>query len=168
MPIYEYKNFKTGQIVEKIFSHKERPDQIKNNVTGETAYLIISKPAKMASQWADWQRGLDSHGQYDKELGQTVYGERHRDELLEAKGWVRESDLPKNWVADKMEQQMNYNEHQDKRSDELFGLMQKHGVDKPQEATQGSMAAMEAVWDEWMPAKETLAGEYDKTELKDF
>ena len=142
MPIYEYKNFKTGQIVEKIYSHKERPDQLKNELTGEVAFLIISKPAKMASQWADWQRGLDSHGKYDPALGQTIYGETHRDEVLEARGLVRESDLPTNWVADRMEKQANYEAHQDKRSDELFDLMQKHGVDKPQEATAGSMAAL--------------------------
>ena len=152
MPLYEYKNA-DGVIVEHLCSYKDRPESLFDPDTGEEFKLMISRPNLMASNLADWQRGLSGFGEYDRNLKTVVYGEKHRDEILQKRNLVRESDLPKHYAADRAEQCAAVNEAQDKKSDEFFNRMKHYGLDKPGEGNANErIKATEAFWAEQVPA----------------
>ena len=145
MPLYEYKNA-DGVIVEHLCSYKDRPESLFDPDTGEEFKLMISRPNLMASNLADWQRGLSGFGEYDRNLKTVVYGEKHRDEILQKRNLVRESDSQKNFRA-------AINEAQDKKSDEFFNRMKHYGLDKPGEGNANErIKATEAFWAEQVPS----------------
>lgn len=153
MPLYEYKNAETGIIVEYISSFKDRPDSLFDQETGEEFKLMISRPNLMASNLSDWQRGLSSFGEYDRNLNTVVYGEQHRDEILQKRNLVRESDLPKHYALDAAEKAAGENERLDRESDKFFAGMKKLGLHKAGDSNpQERLRATEKFWAEQVPS----------------
>ena len=126
----------------------------------------MSAFAYTPNAWAcEWRRGLDGGSTYDPVLREHIYSEKHRDEILAAKNLVRESDLPKGWVEDKMAQKVRYDEWMDNRSDKFKNLCEEHNIDA--DNPESCADAIAHVYDEWMPAQGILNGEFDKT-AEDF
>jgi hypothetical protein len=128
--IYEYKGEETGRLAEWIGPYKDRPTALFDPETGERFVLKLSAPNLLKSNLADWQRGLSGFGEFDRNLGQVVYGEKHRDEILKARNLVRESDMGKHWVRDTHEKGMARNDELDKQSDKFFETMKDFDLDK--------------------------------------
>lgn len=61
----------------------------------------ITMPAKTADAWnGRWNEGLRGSGTWDPALRTTIYSEKHRDQVLESKGLIRESDLRPGFIED--------------------------------------------------------------------
>jgi len=131
---------------------KDRPTALFDPATGERFVLKLSAPNLLKSNLADWQRGLSGFGEFDRNLGQVVYGEKHRDEILKARNLVRESDLPKHWVRDTHEKGMARNEELDAQSDKFFNTMKEMGLDKQGDDTGDRIKRTEKFWDTVAPA----------------
>tara|TARA_R100001463_G_scaffold40367_1_gene85699 strand:- start:4034 stop:4552 length:519 start_codon:yes stop_codon:yes gene_type:complete len=156
MPIYAFKGTETGRVTEWFGSYKDKPEALYDPDTGEKFEPQLSAPNLLNSNLADWQRGLSGFGDYDRHLGQVVYGEKHRDEILKARNLVRESDMPKNWVADTHEKGMANNAKLDKESDEFFDAMKEYGLDKQGEDTGDRLKRTEKFWDTVAPAGDIM------------
>jgi hypothetical protein len=158
MPIYEFKGRETGRIFEWIGSHSERPTKLYDPDTGEEFVLKLSAPNLQKSNLASWQEGLSHQTYYDRNLKQTIYGEAHKERVLKARGLVRERDLPKNWVIDKMEAQQKAQAKADAESDHFFKKMVEYNLDKPEKdgSANERIKATEAFWSDVAPAKKVL------------
>jgi hypothetical protein len=152
MPIYEFRGIETGRIYEWVGRYEEKPRMLYDPETEEEFRPIVSRPSLLKSNLSDWQRGLSGAGQHDKALNQVVYGERHRDEILQRRGLVREQDLPKHWVEDAKDQQMKQNEQLDKDADKFFDNMKKFGLDKQGSDTVDRVKRTEQFWSEQVPS----------------
>lgn len=152
MPLYEYRGKETGRIAEWLGPYKDKPKKLYDPDTGEEFVPKLSSPNLLKSNLADWQRGLSGFGEFDRNLGQVVYGEKHRDEILKARNLVRESDLPKHWVRDTHEKGMARNAELDEQSDKFFETMKDFDLDKQGEDTGDRLKRTEKFWDTVAPA----------------
>lgn len=158
MPLFEYKGRETGRICEWIGPYSQRPSKLYDPETGEEFVLKLSAPNLQKSNLASWQEGLSHQTYYDRNLKQTIYGEAHKERVLKARGLVRESDLPKNWVADRMASQLERQEIADKESDHFFEKMKEYNLDKPEKdgCANTRVKATEEFWSDISPAKPTI------------
>jgi len=152
MPLYTYVVQETNEEFEKLFKWPPPARLIHPNGT-VALRLGVELTARMSQSWT--VEGVTSiggiHGAYDPGLGQRVYSEKQRDKILDAKGFVRESDLPKHFVADREDAANAANKKQANRADELWDLMIEHKCDKDATTTTDGL---EAVWDSFTPAKD--------------
>tara|TARA_R110002020_G_scaffold5598_1_gene23100 strand:- start:3801 stop:4307 length:507 start_codon:yes stop_codon:yes gene_type:complete len=158
MPIYEFRGRETGRVHEWIGPFSERPSKLYDPDTGEEFILKLSAPNLCKSNLSSWQEGLSHQTYYDRNLKQTIYGEAHKERVLKARGLVRESDLPKNWVADRMASQLEQQEKADKESDHFFEKMKEYNLDKPEKdgCANTRVKATEEFWSDITPAKPTI------------
>lgn len=158
MPLFEYKGRETGRICEWIGPYSQRPSKLYDPETGEEFVLKLSAPNLQKSNLSSWQEGLSHQTYYDRNLKQTIYGEAHKERVLKARGLVRESDLPKNWVADRMASQLERQEIADKESDHFFEKMKEYNLDKPEKdgCANTRVKATEEFWSDISPAKPTI------------
>ena len=164
MPIYEYQT-EDGEVIEHICSYKDKPKYLVSN-KGRRALPIMSGIAYTPNSWGvEWRRGMTGGASYDPYLGATIYSEKHRDEILRQRGLVRESDLPKGWIDDQNEKKVKFDEWQDERADQFQNLLDEHNVDA--DNPEACHDAIVHVYEEWMPSKPALDGEFSKT-INDF
>ena len=158
MPLYEFRGRDTGRICEWIGPYSQRPSKLYDPDTGEEFVLKLSAPNLQKSNLSSWQEGLSHQTYYDRNLKQNIYGEAHKERVLKARGLVRESDMPKNWAADKMVSQTEAQEKADKESDHFFEKMVEYDLDKPDRdgCANTRIKATEAFWADVTPAKKTL------------
>jgi hypothetical protein len=151
MPLFEFKSTKTGEIREWIGSYKNRPEVLYDPDTGEAFKLKMSCPNLITSNLSSWTEGLSHTTYYDKNLQTTIYGEAHKERVLTARGLVREKDLPKNFIADKMEANLVEQKIQDDESNRFFDNMKEFGLDKQGENTGERIKAQEKFWEKQLP-----------------
>lgn len=88
----------------------------------------ISLPAKTPGMWGtDWRHGLSSEGKFDSALGKTIYSEKHRDKVLESKGLIRESDLPKDFIENSQSKISERIAEQDKLAESYSKVLAETG-----------------------------------------
>jgi len=158
MPIYEFRGTKTGRIFEWLGKHTERPETMVDPDTGEIFVLKMSAPNLIGSNLNSWTEGLSHTTYYDRSLKTHILGPKHKDEVLKARGLVRERDLPKNWVADKMDAQQKAQAKADAESDHFFNKMIEYNLDKPDKdgSANERIKATEAFWNDVAPANKVL------------
>jgi len=152
MPIFEYRGIDTGRIYEWLGPYKDRPESFYDPDNGEEFKLMLSAPNLLKSNLSDWQRGLSGAGAHDRNLNCTVYGEKHRDEILKTRGLVRESDLPKHYIEDKMTENERITKKLDDESDVFFERMQNLGLDKQGHDTLDRTRRTEEFWRQQVPS----------------
>lgn len=160
MPLYEFLT-ESGEVIEEIFPHDKRPDFLKNPVTGEVAMFKISGHAYTPNAWGvDWRRGVKGSGRFDRGLGMTVYSDKHVDEELAKRGWVRESQVGALTVERANSAYEEDATHQNKRADEFAALNAKYGVDINNiEINPDTLKRTEMVMNEFLPAHVALSEE---------
>jgi hypothetical protein len=151
MPLYEYQGVETGRSFEMICSYKDRPEKMFDPATGEEFRLKLSAPHFSKSNLNSWADGLSHKTYYDPKLGQTIYGEAHKEQVLKARGLVRESDLPKGFIEAKMEDTLRAQEQADRESDQFVERLKHYGLDKQGEDTGARIQATEQFWAEQVP-----------------
>lgn len=152
MPLFEFKCYQCGAKVEHLMRYEESETaEVLCVPCSMVMVKMIPMIAKTTGLWnSGWQAGLSNHGTYDKGLGMKIYSEHQRDAVLKSKGLIRASDLgDKHFLEDKIEAF-------DSDRDEHIKL-----EDKLQEAAKKYDGDQERVYDEVMPAKAILNGEFD-------
>ena len=104
MPIYEYRVYNqdgttTNQIIEHLCKISEKPERLVAE-DGRYALPIVSVVAKTPGAWhGNWSEGM-SHTMYSKALGKRVANVYEENKEMNRRGFVNETDLGKNFVAD--------------------------------------------------------------------
>jgi len=149
MPLYIFKCTGCPNEIEELMKFDERDLFIQKNCCGNChsdLMIGVTMPAKMAEQWAGWQEGLASN-MFSKSLGRRVVNQRQEAEIAKSMGFVPLSDLPKDFVENKVSAQKDEDEHFDKMNNAYQEKLKEGG------GTYG--AAIRAV-EELMPAKQML------------
>jgi hypothetical protein len=111
MPIYEYRihtpdGIATDSVIEHICSWKNKPAKLVHP-DGSFALPLVSMPAKTPGGWhGNWSEGLSSNT-YSQALGRPVANKWEEAKAMRAKGFIAESDLGKDWVANTQEKLAN-------------------------------------------------------------
>lgn len=161
MPIYCFRT-PSGETIEHICRVSEKPEYLIDRATGERAYPIISGIAHTPSSWgSEWRRGLSGSAKYDAGLGTMIYDEKQRDALLAARGWIRESDLPKHYVDDQLEAKQQEADALRKEDEYAESVLAELGIDESVEftPTNNNLKAAERFWEAVMPADKALSEE---------
>lgn len=153
MPIYNWKCIQCGKQKELLMKWEESNT---SEVICTACSLVMKKQvplvAKTAGLWnGGWQEGLSNHGKFDAGLGCKIYSEKQRDDILSAKGLTRVTDLGgENFLDDKIASFDALKTKQDKLDTDMKAARIKYGDD------------YEKIYDEVMPGKAILAGEFDE------
>ena len=131
MPIYEYKCPQCGGY-EELFLHMR--DCSKEIVCKNCTIVMKKLPsvvAKTASLWNDsWNSGLSGQGVFSHALGKKVHSKREEAKILEAKGFVSESDLAPHWWEDQQAKKLEKIKEQDRLTDTYNSKVAEYGGDK--------------------------------------
>lgn len=107
MPIYEYRVYTldgtpTDEIIEHICSWNKKPKRLSCS-DGRYAVPMMSIPAKTPGLWHDgWSNGLDG-GEFSYALGRKVANKTEEAREMKRRGFIPESDLGKDFVANTQE-----------------------------------------------------------------
>jgi hypothetical protein len=77
-----------------------------------------------------WNAGLEGQGIYSHALGKKVHSKREEAKILEAKGFVSESDLAPHWWEDQQAKKMEKIKEQDRLTDTYNSKVTEYGGDK--------------------------------------
>ena len=112
MPLYDYRIYTadgvaTDETFEKFFKSRNNvPDKLVHS-DGSYALKIPSLPAKTPGLWhAGWSNGLDG-GEWSVALGKKVANKHEEAKEMKRRGFIPESDLGHNFVADTQEKLAN-------------------------------------------------------------
>ncbi len=150
MPIYQWRCARDGFADEHIMSY-ERSNQVEVICPhcGDAMIKQISMPAKTPTAWnGGWTDGL-SHTMYSKALGRKVANRREEEKILNANGFVSESDLGEGWF----EKRQSKIRERERKADEKAELYQQVLAD-----TGDEMKAVTTAF----PAHEALDGTLDE------
>lgn len=81
MPLYRYQ-CRAGHTIEELRKFNHRLDDIKCDICGQPATIVVTMPAKTAWQWGDtrWD------GYHDRGLGITYRDKSHRERVMAERG----------------------------------------------------------------------------------
>jgi len=131
MPIYEYKCPQCGGY-EELFLHMR--DCSKEIVCKSCTIVMKKLPpllAKTSTLWnGGWNAGLEGQGFHSHALGKKVHSKREEAKILEAKGFVSESDLAPHWWEDQQAKKLDKLKEQDKLTDTYNSKVTEYGGDK--------------------------------------
>jgi putative FmdB family regulatory protein len=152
MPCYGYRCEECRKDRDKILSYKRMKTEPQTcTVCGSTLRKLVDMPAKTKTLWNDgWTEGLSGNGYFSQALGKQVPNRRYEDKVMNQKGFVRESDLGKNWIEEKSNALMEQDKLQQKLTDEYSQSVTYHKGD--------TTAAQQEVFS----AKRCLDGTLDK------
>jgi len=110
---------------------------------------LVAMPAKTPTAWnGGWTDGMD-HTYYSRALGRKVANKREEEKILNAQGFVSESDLGKDWFETKQAEVRERAAEQDRRADVYNKTLAETG--------DANKAMTEA-----FPARDCLDGTLDK------
>lgn len=148
MPLYSFTCENCGGKIDELIKYSEKEKWLKDhrcsNCSGEFKQDIVMI-AKTPMRWGDSMFPLN--GFYSQALGKKVSNKREEERILNAKGFVRESELGKDVVERVTAKRIEETEKTDKFINKYTTALEKHGGDKVK-------AMVEAA-----PAKEILRGE---------
>lgn len=150
MPLYEFRCKDCNNVIETIISYKDKSQFKVDNCCALCQGDFVDKvsaPARTNSLWGDETGTYGVNGMYSRALGRRVTNKREEEKIARSMGYVNASDLPTDYVDDKISAQLAEDAHFDK----LNNAYQK----KVQEGGNTYGAAIQAVT-ELLPAKEML------------
>jgi len=117
LPLYEYRihnadGTATNQIIEHLCKMSEKPARLVAE-DGRYALPIVSVIAKTPGAWhGNWSEGM-SHTMFSKALGRNVANVWEEAKEMNKRGFVNETDLGKDFVANTQEKLSNHWSAQD-------------------------------------------------------
>jgi len=152
MPIYEFKcghcNHKQSGLFSSFVSFDDRRLEDSCESCQSCDWQpAISLPQKHSSWESTGKWGVN--GYFSGSLGRFVDNPAKERAIMEKKGFIAESDLPKNWWSDKTNQQKEKIQKQDQLADQYL------------EKVKSGKTKEEAVAETWT-AKDAVSGELDK------
>ena len=150
MPIYEYRCPSCGGQAEHIIKIRDRDNVEVLCIPCSVAMTrLVSMPAKTPNAWhANWSEGLSSN-MYSAALGRKVANKREEQKIMEARGFVNEKDLGKDWF-EKTQSTLQWRKDERTKKSEIYK--------KTLEETGSAEKAVEVAF----PASEALDGTLDK------
>jgi hypothetical protein len=146
MPIFEYQVYTpdgkpTGRTIEHLCSYSEKPKSLVSD-DGHYALPTPSLPAKTPGAWhGNWSEGLSSN-QYSAALGRKVANTYEEAKIMKAKGFIPESDLGHNWVANTQEK---LNNHWKAQEDYSIKFKENMKTMSPEDAVAATWTAQECL-----------------------
>ena len=131
MPCYGYICEDCKVVQDRLLPYKRMKTEPQTcTVCGSTMRKLVDMPAKTKTLWnAGWTEGLSNAGYFSQALGKQVPNRRYEDKVMNEKGFVRESDLGKDWIAEKSNKLMQQDRLQQKLVDEYATSVTKHNGD---------------------------------------
>ena len=118
MPLYSWKCARDGFEEELLMSYdRSKKVEVICPHCSDAMIKIMSMPAKTASLWSgNWTEGM-SHTYFSKALGRQVSSKREEERILNANGFVAESDLGEGWIEKKQAEVRERANKQDKKAE---------------------------------------------------
>jgi len=118
MPLYSWKCARDGFEEELLMSYdRSKKVEVICPHCGDAMSKMMSMPAKTASLWSgNWTEGM-SHNYFSNALGRKVTSKREEEKILNAQGFVAESDLGEGWIEKKQAEVRERAAEQDRRAD---------------------------------------------------
>ena len=150
MPLYDWSCPRDGVKKELLMSYdRAQVVEVLCPQCQNAMVRLVSMPAKTASAWhSNWSEGME-HNYFSHALGRKVANKREEEKILNARGFVSENDLGKDWFDRKQAERQEKRDAQDKKS-ELYNQTLKETGD--------AAKAVEVAF----PAHECLNGTLDK------
>jgi len=130
MPLHDFRCPSCGSVEEKFLRSSSVVEVLCVNcdiVMKKLPPLI----AKTAQIWNDgWNSGLDGQGIYSHALGKKVHNRREEAKIMEARGFVSESDLAPHWWDDQVAKKEAKVAEQDRLTDTYNSKVKEYGGDK--------------------------------------
>jgi len=161
MPIREYvvlddEGCDTDIVFEEII--RGQPPLLLRSNQGHLARLKqVSRPADMhyhVSNQCGTRYGVN--GFYNRALGMTVHSDLEADKIANARGYVRESEMPKYTLDDALERKREEYIEGKADLDKFDSIFNKHGVFDHAQGSVEQLNAASLAWEEYMPAAEVL------------
>jgi putative FmdB family regulatory protein len=150
MPLYEYA-CACGAQAEDLFSMDEAPGSIPcPRCDGGELRKQMSLPSKTPGRWGDQTGKWGVNGFHDRGLGARYHNSMERDRIVRSRGLIPLEDMPKDWWETNTAKQLEEKERDEKLAHRLKTTAAQFGGD------------MARAVSEVMPAREILAGKYDK------
>lgn len=129
MPLYNYGCTYCGYYEEYLMSfEKSQSCEVMCNRCSLQMIKLVSMPAKTATLWnGGWNAGLSSTGFYSPSVGAKVSSKREEAMIMEKKGFVPESDLPKFWWEDQSEKQAEKYKAQEALTEKYKSILAETG-----------------------------------------
>lgn len=126
MPIFDFQCPSCGN-KEEIFLKGKTTERICS-----TCHIVMYKLppliAKTPDAWGvNWRDGLQGSGVYSTALGKKVSSRSQERKILEAKGFIPESDLGKHWFEDTTDKQLQKQKQIDKMTDTYTQIFSETG-----------------------------------------
>lgn len=125
MPLFEFQCKKCGSIHEKLLKFSERDQFMDGNscYCGGDLSNKISLTAFTPGLYGDQTGKYGANGYFSKSLGAYVDNKRVEEKLMRDRGFIRESDLGKNFWNEETSKRKALIAEQDKISDEYNGML---------------------------------------------
>jgi putative FmdB family regulatory protein len=125
MPIYEFSCTSCGTVHERLLPMSQREIFPKENSCecGGDLKNKITAPAHTPSGWGDMTGRYGVNGYFSKGLGGYVDSKKAEEKIMRSRGFIPESDLPKNFWEDETSRRIAVAEQQDKYTNEYKDLL---------------------------------------------
>jgi hypothetical protein len=128
MPLFDFRCPVCGAQVEK-FIRKET--EVICTACDISMIKMMPLLAKTATLWnGGWNSGLDGQGIYSHALGKKVHNRREEAKIMEARGFVSESDLAPHWWEDQVAKKEAKVAEQDRLTQTYNDKVTEYGGDK--------------------------------------
>jgi hypothetical protein len=118
MPLFDYRCPQDGYKEEVLMSYERtKTCEVICPDCGNAMVKMMSMPAKTATAWnGGWTEGM-SHTYYSQALGRKVANRREEEKILNAQGFVAETDLGEGWIEKKQAEVRERSAEQDRRAE---------------------------------------------------
>jgi putative FmdB family regulatory protein len=125
MPIYQYTCKSCSTVHERLLPMSKMDSFIEENSCecGGDLRRKITAPAHTPSGWGDMTGRYGVNGFFSKALGAYTDSPEMERKIMEKRGFIRESDLPKNYWEDETARRLGLMREQDKITEEYKGLL---------------------------------------------
>lgn len=128
MPLFDFRCPVCGALAEK-FIRKET--EVICTACDISMIKMMPLLAKTATLWnSGWNSGLDGQGIYSHALGKKVHNRREEAKIMEARGFVSESDLAPHWWEDQIAKKEAKVAEQDRLTQTYNDKVTEYGGDK--------------------------------------
>lgn len=125
MPIYQYSCSNCKSIHERLLPMSKRESFCQENdcECGGSLKPKITAPAHTPSGWGDMTGRYGVNGYFSKALGAYTDSPEAERKIMEKRGFIRESDLPKNYWEDETSRRLGLMREQDKITEQYKELL---------------------------------------------